>query len=124
MAAPVHLVVSVSGRRFVATAQVKLDATGVGQAMVSPAGVDWVTETITVSTSTSTLQPIASLYLDGVGQGGFLEGTFTGSRDTTDTSHLVQAGQQLICAWSGGDVGATAWLRVAGTSYPAGQGAT
>lgn len=116
-----HLVVN-GPQRFVSPAQVKLDASGNGQVTVSPGSVDWVTTLITVSTSTATKHPQANLYLDQVAPTCLLEGTYTGDNDSTNTSHLVQSSQQLICAWTGGDPGATATVRVTGLAYPPGQG--
>ena len=114
MAAPV---------RTSGSASVKLDANGNGQCSVGPAGVDWVITTTTVSTATAVKQPIANLYLNGVSQANLVDGTYTGSGDTTDTKHLLQPGEQLYATWTGGDPGTLAFLRVGAMAYPAGQGA-
>lgn len=109
---------------FSNSARVVLDATGSGTANLGPGGVDWIVRTTTVSASTSVLQAQANTYHGGVSPANLVDGTLSGSSgDTSDTVMLLQPGDQLYCVWSGGDPGATAFMRCAGVSYPAGQGA-
>lgn len=109
---------------FTASTRVILDATGQGVASIGPAGVDWLIKTTTVSATTQVLQSQANTYHGGVSPANLVDGTLSGSSgDTSDTVILLQPGEQLFCQWTGGDAGASAFLRVAGLSYPAGQGA-
>ena len=110
-----------SGRFFSTAAQVKLDATGAGQVSISPPSVDWTVSLTSVNVSSHTLEPTFTLYLNGVSPTAFLEGSYSGSQDSSDTEHRVMAGQSLIGVWNGGDAGAVATLRVTGQAYPQGQ---
>lgn len=78
-----------------------------------PSGVRWRITAATVST-TSTARTTASLYLGAPTDSGFLEGTYSGNRDATNTEHLVLGGEVVTCVWTGGTPGARATLRLAG----------
>ena len=103
------------GQPFKAVEQVTLNAAGGGQVTLSPPGVDWQITLASCSTSTRVKEPVFKLYMDGTSDANFLEGTYSGSQDATDTPHYVPAGSQLIGVWTGGDAGARATLRVTGT---------
>lgn len=95
------------------------DATGTAEVTVSPpGGVDWHVRITSVS-STSTAQPTATLTLDG----HFLEGTYSGNRDTSDTVYTIPAGSQLVCTWTGGTAGARATLSLRGLQTKVGDAA-
>jgi hypothetical protein len=111
-----------AGVQFTASDRAVLDASGNGTASVGPMGADWVIRTTTVSTSTQVRKPQANTYRGGVSQANLVDGSSSGQGDTSDTVVLLQPGEQLSCVWTGGDVGATAFLRVTGVAYPAGQG--
>lgn len=64
------------------------------------------------------LQTTAAIEVNG----DDLDGSQTGNNDTSDTQHLMLAGDILTCTWTGGDVGATATLTLRGIQYAAGQG--
>jgi hypothetical protein len=78
-----------------------------------PAGVRWRIIVATVST-TSTTRTTASLYLGTPAESGFLDGTYSGNRSTSDSEHLILGGEVLTCVWTGGTPGARATLRVSG----------
>jgi hypothetical protein len=102
-------------QREILIGQTVLDANGFGQATVTPdRGALTVTGT-SVSVSSHTNEPTAKLYLAVVGDSGFIEGTFSGSSDSSDTSYPVNQGEPLTCVWTGGDPGANATFRVTGT---------
>jgi len=101
-------------QRFVRVAQTVLDATGTGTATIIADGGDWRITVTTVSTSTHVLEPVASTYLNVVGDSGLLEGTFSGSADTSDTTYTLGQGESINCVWTGGDAGALATLRIQG----------
>lgn len=105
--------------------QVVLDASGNGQTQVSPAGIDFIvtSRSVTVSGATSGLNLVASEYLNSVSDSQFLQGTYNGARDTSGIRQLLVPGDTLYCVWTGGPPGATATFRATGVSWPAGQGA-
>lgn len=105
-----------SGDTFSTTAQVRLDAAGAGEVSVAPNGsiAGWRVTLISVSTSTRVNEPTFKLYREAATQANFLEGSFSGSQDASDTTHTVTPGSQLVGQWTGGDVGAVATLRVTG----------
>jgi hypothetical protein len=106
---------------FTKSVQTTLDSAGYGSVAVSPASVDWKTTIITVQTSTSALIPVATLYTGSVSLPNILEATYVGSGDSTNTEHVIQAADQIICEWTGGDPGARAVLIIRGWAYPPGQ---
>ena len=109
------------GRRFIQPAQVTLDATGAGECSVTcPAGCRWEVELVTVSTTTSTTQPQAKLYLGTSSTGHFLEGTYSGHQDATNTLHRVAGGEALTVAWSGASANVRATMRVSGMQFEGG----
>lgn len=97
--------------------QVRLSAAGAGEALFVARG-DVLVEHVRIRVSTAVLMPTAILYLNGAE----FEGSYTGANDQTDTKHLMIAGDELKCVWTGGDANATATMYVRGTEYPAGQG--
>jgi hypothetical protein len=99
--------------QFRVAQSVTLSASGGGQVTISPP-VEWEVQLVSVSVSSAAAEPTFRLYLDGVVPSGFLEGTYSGSQDSSATTHRVQPGQQLIGVWADGDVGATATLVVRG----------
>lgn len=104
-----------AGDAFRAAGQVKLDATGTGQVTLAPPGIGWDVTLVSVTTSTRVKEPVFKLYADAVADASFLQGSFSGSQDASDTPLRVAPGQFLIGVWTGGDAGATATLRVSGT---------
>jgi hypothetical protein len=96
-----------------------------GKATISAAGTATVTLTpnrletwhltrIAVSTTTNVLEPVAQVYIGAVSPGNLLSGTYTGSLDSSDENQWLGPALPLICAWSGGDVGAVATLSIFG----------
>lgn len=93
------------------SAQVVLDASGAGSVRLGPGrhGVSWTIRRVSVQTSTATLVPVAKVYRGGIGDAGFISGTFVGSFDSDDgLSEELNNGEYLTVAWTGGDAGATA----------------
>lgn len=101
-------------QKIVKVATTVLDASGNGVASLTPDGGDWKVTITSVSVNSSTSEPTANLYLNTVGDVGFIEGTYSGSSDSSDTSYVVSLGEVLYCQWTGGDPGATATLRITG----------
>jgi hypothetical protein len=106
-------------RPYRATSQVKLSAVGYGVTTVTcPAGVAVDVARISVSTtetSTTIVQPQCNLY-DGpnASPNAFLEGTFSGNSDSSDTPHNMISGDSVTAEWIGGTPNSTATLRLTG----------
>lgn len=103
-----------------APASVVLDSDGTGSCTVSPSGTDWLVMHTSVSTSTAVLKSRCDIILNG--ESDPFEGTHSGSRDSSDTRHLVMAGETITAKWTGGDAGARATLRVSGVQVQTGHG--
>lgn len=98
-----------------------LDSTGAGGVDLYPAGGDLVVTKTTVTVSTDVAEPTANIYRGGVSTVNLIEGTYSGSNDSTDARYLVQMGQAVSAVWAGGDAGATATLVVEGALFPPGR---
>lgn len=100
---------------------VVLNASGNGTATLTPPNLEtWAVTTVAVHVSTNTAEPTAQVYIGSQAPGSLIGATYTGSLDSSDGNWTVNPGQPLICAWAGGDAGATATLSILGTrTYPA-----
>lgn len=95
---------------------VKLNAAGAGTVSISPTGLEtWYVTRVAVFVSSNVLEPVAQVYVGSVAPANLLAGTYTGSLDSSDENQTISPGQPLLCAWTGGDAGATATLSVFGT---------
>jgi len=109
--------VSPAGQPFRRTATDVVAADGTARATLVPPGRDWLITMTTTSTSTNTLIPTAKIYVNGV----FVEGSDSGSLDSSDTKRLIRANDEYESRWAGADVGARATLTVEGYQYLPGQ---
>lgn len=107
-------------QQFPKAASVTLDATGSGQVLITPTGGDWVLTNMAVSVSSATLQPTAKTYKNFPSQVNFVEGSYAGANDSSNTRIVLRQGETLFCVWAGGDAGARASLVVQVVQYPAG----
>lgn len=102
-----------------AAASVTLDAAGTGTCWVSPEPYErWHITRVAVLTNdapSATTVPVCKVYLGGADPSNFLDGTFSGSADSTDEDVWLEKGQQLTAVWSGGISGSVATLSVFGT---------
>lgn len=100
---------------------VVLSAAGSGTVTLTPNRLEtWVVTRMAVSVTSNTSEPVAQVYLYAAAPGNLLDGTYTGSLDSSDTNQQVMPGVPLICVWTGGDAGATATFSVFGQKvYPA-----
>jgi hypothetical protein len=115
-------VVTPAAQPFRATGVTTLDANGAGQVVLAtPSGVDWMITHKELKVATNTKEPTATLYRGSPSPAGFLEGSYTGSHDTSSAHHLFRSGEILTCVWALGDAGARAELRIAGAQYPPGS---
>lgn len=85
------------------TAYATVGANGIGRATLQPlrAFERWKVTKITVQNSGSVKVPCARVYKNGV----LVEGTYTGTLDSSDTNIELENGEQLICVWEGRVVG-------------------
>jgi hypothetical protein len=98
---------------------VRLNASGAGEVSITARGDFDVQHTnVIVAPLPSVLVPTAALTLNG----SPFEGSQTGDFDSSDTRHLMLAGDILTCTWTGGDAGKTATFTVRGVEYAAGTG--
>lgn len=102
--------------------QIVLDGSG-GGFVTHVARGDFLVQTTRLVVSLSSgaspaKQSTAMLTLNGAQ----FEGSYSGNNDTSDTQHLMMAGDELVCTWTGGDAGATATLTLFGVQFDAGEG--
>lgn len=103
------------------TVNVVLNSSGNGTAMVGPTfpGEIWYPTVVSVSASTNVAEAACKIYAGTSVQAFFfVDGTLSGSTgDSSDriTGQTLYPGHDVIAAWSGGDVGATATMNVTGT---------
>jgi hypothetical protein len=101
-------------------ANVVLSAAGYGYATITaPQGVTWRVDLTSISTTVSPTaggtQPVCTLYLDSAPNAGrFLEGTWSGNRDTSDSKYVLHGGQAVTAEWMNGTAGSTATVRITG----------
>jgi hypothetical protein len=108
----------------VATAQpfriartVDLDGAGNGSVEIQPPSVDWLITGSSVETSTAALHPRADIAVNG----GYVEGTYSGHRDSSNSEHRLTGSDVISCTWVGGDPGARATFRLWGRQYVTGS---
>lgn len=108
-------------QRFNRAGNTVLDGTGGGQVEIGVTGGDWVIPRNTCRVATNVKEPTFNLYRSSVSDAHLLEGTYTGSNDTSDTRHVFSQGESIVGVWAGGDVGALATLNLTVIQYPPGM---
>jgi hypothetical protein len=90
--------------------------TATGRARIGPtrAGVRWDIRTISITSSSTVAIPQAELFLGEPGAASFKDGTYTGSRNSTNIEITLYSGQYFTVVWTFGDPGATANVTVTG----------
>lgn len=97
--------------------------TGTGIVRLAPAGEQWEIRTTNVLCSTRVNESLCRVYRDQIGDIYVIDGTYSGSSgDTSDTVIQLTDGQPLYYVWTGGDIGATATVRVTGYRSQIGRG--
>jgi hypothetical protein len=100
---------------------VVLDSSGNGTAKVGPQGKGevWHPGIVHVSASSHVLEAQCQVFVgDKPTPNNYRDGTLSGSTgDSTDhvSSDEVRLGKSIWAVWTGGDIGATAYLIVTGT---------
>lgn len=74
----------------------------------------WTVNRVAVTTTTNVSEPSVKVYLDSVSEGNLLDGTYTGSNDSSDINASLLTGQSLVVVWSDGDSGAVATASIYG----------
>lgn len=107
-------------QRVIKPGSVTLNASGYGVAVVTvPSGVEWDVELISVSTTTATAlglpQPVAAVFHGtSPNPANFIEETFLGNGDSTDSRYKLLGGDSVCVEWTGGTAGAIATMVVRG----------
>jgi hypothetical protein len=87
--------------------------------ITAPDGVIWDVYLTSVSTSvgpsaaSTTMQPVATLYEGTTATPSrYLQGTYSGNRDSSDSPYTLLGGDSITAEWVGGTPGTTATLRL------------
>lgn len=77
-------------------------------------GEEWRITRMTVQSTSATLVPTAKVYRGSEAASNLVDGTFTGTQDTSDTSIRLMSGEALVCVFEAGDVGSRCTFNVFG----------
>lgn len=101
------------------SASAQAAANGVARALLGPlrAFETWQVRRVTVSSTSTVLIPTARVYRGAVSPSRLIDGTYTGTLDSTDTMDLeLKSGDKLVAEWTGSDVGAVCTLTIEGNA--------
>jgi hypothetical protein len=98
--------------RIIQATTTTLNATGNGQVSFSPDGLPWKVVSLSITTTPIGADCEARSYLNVIGDAGYIEGTFSGSGDTSDTVITLYVGETLYVEWNNGPVNARATARI------------
>ncbi len=106
--------------RFTKSDSVTLDANGTGVVRMAPAGQKWQITLTNVLCSTRVAEARCRVFIGQVSDINCIDGTYSGSSgDTSDSVFYLEDGEAMFVQWEGGDVGATATVKITGwTSVP------
>lgn len=92
------------------------DASGVARVSLGPlrSFETWDVRSTTVASTSSTLVPTCKLYRGGESPSRLIDGTYTGTLDTTDTPYKLRSGDKVLAVFTGCDVGAQCTVTVEG----------
>jgi len=100
---------------------VTLNASGTGSVSFGPSrgNTYWFIKTVSVSVSTNTSEPTASIYRGTVNPGSLITATYSGSQDTDSdvNDNPLYPGETYTCQWTGGDSGALATISFSGEEF-------
>lgn len=103
-------------------ASTRLDAAGAGYVEITMRG-DFLLQLQTTRVVTATgLSPTPQATSDVEINGEDFEGSDGANRDSSDTQHLMLAGDVIRCTWTGGAPLGTATFTIRGIQYNAGEG--
>lgn len=101
-----------------------VDSSGRAVVTVQPLAAfeTWRVRRITVQNTGTVLVPFCRVYRGNQSMSGLVDGTFTGTMDTSDCDILLQSGEALIAVWegettgsAGADVGSSCVMTLEGT---------
>lgn len=101
-----------------------VDSSGRARAVVQPSQAfeRWNVRRITVQNTGTTLVPFCRVYRANESLSGLVDGTFTGTMDSSECDILLMPGEGLIAVWegesvgdAGADVGSSCVLTIEGT---------
>lgn len=94
------------------------DASGTARVSLGPlrAFETWQIVSTTLSSTSTTLIPTAKLYRGAEVPSRLIDGTYTGTLDTTDTPYKLRSGDKALAVFTGCDVGAQCTITVEGES--------
>lgn len=95
--------------RVLTSVTATFDASGNATASVGPIvnSATWTIENIG-TTTTSVTQAELSVFRGPPSASNFVEGTYAGNKDSSNSIHYLANGELLSFVWSGGDPGTTA----------------
>jgi hypothetical protein len=100
------------------SAQVILDGSGNGALTIGPqySAQTWIPTMVGCQVTSNNLEPGFKFYRGrSAGPGNYINGTSTGSNDSTDISGVIlHPGETLYCVWTAGDPGAIASVTLNG----------
>jgi hypothetical protein len=74
----------------------------------------WEIKRTTVSSTSTTLIPTARVYRGAIAPSRLIDGTYTGTLDTTQTDMTLTSGDSVVAEWTGADVGSSCILIIEG----------
>lgn len=77
-------------------------------------GEEWRITRMTVQSTSSTLVPVAKVYRGSEAASNLVDGSYTGTQDTSETSIRLMSGEALVCVFEGGDAGSQCTFNVFG----------
>lgn len=92
------------------------DALGIARVSIGPlrAFETWHVTSTTLASTSSALIPVAKLYRGAEMPSRLIDGTYTGTLDTTDTVYDLRSGDKALAVFTGCDVGAQCTITVQG----------
>lgn len=100
------------------SASATADASGVARVQMGPlrAFESWDVRSTTVASTSSVLVPTARVYRGAEAPSRLIDGTYTGTQDTSDTAYTLRSGERVIVVFSGADVGSQCTVTLEGES--------
>lgn len=93
-------------------------ANGTVTVQFQAAGYNYVIDVVSVKCTTHTLEAVATIYQNQIGDMYRIDATFTGSSgDTCDTAIHVNDGESVWIQWVGADVGSVCTATISGWKY-------
>lgn len=94
------------------------DATGTARVSLGPlrSFETWNIASTTVANTGTALVPTVKLYRGAEAPSRLIDGTFTGTLDTTDIAYKLRSGDKVVAVFTGASVGTQCTVTVEGTA--------